>query len=84
LPIAADLDLDHSLSAFTTEMPTPCNPPDTLIGGVLELAPRVQDRQHDLGRRFAALLVDVDGIPRPLSPTEHEPSECRMILMLSQ
>src|SRR5207247_10457716 len=31
-----------------------------LVGGVLELAAGVQHRQHDLGRRLAALLVGVD------------------------
>ena len=61
LPSAVDLDdLSHSASAFTHETPTPCRPPDTLYDVLVELAARVDLREHDLDSRDTLLLVDPD------------------------
>ena len=50
-----------SESAFTTETPTPCRPPDDLVGVLVELPAGMELGHDDLGRRDALLLVDVDG-----------------------
>src|SRR5437773_8931491 len=67
----------HSLSALTTEMPTPWRPPDTLYAECSNLPPECSTVRTTSAADLPLSLWMSTGIPRPLSPTEHEPSPCR-------
>ena len=58
-PFAADLDLEPLRQRVDHRDPDAVEAARDLVGGVLELAARVEHGQHDLRRRPAALLVDV-------------------------
>src|SRR5262245_62894824 len=61
LAAAANLDLEPLAERVHHGDADPVQTAGDLVCGVLELAASVQHGQHDLGRRLAALLVDVDG-----------------------
>src|SRR6185503_9986052 len=60
LAAAANLDLEPLAERVHHGDADPVQTAGDLVRGVLELAAGVQHGQHDLGRRLAALLVDVD------------------------
>src|ERR1700716_3684976 len=78
--------LSHSESAFTTDTPTPCNPPETLYEFWSNLPPAcnsVITISAAERLRSSSSLMSV-GMPRPLSTTEMELSVWITTLMSSQ
>ncbi len=78
--------LSHSESAFTTETPTPCRPPETLYEFWSNLPPACNSVMTiSAAERFksSSSLTSV-GMPRPLSTTETELSVWITTLMSSQ
>src|SRR3954469_7293194 len=76
----------HSESAFTTETPTPCRPPETLYEFWSNLPPAcssVMTISAAVRFRSSSSFTSV-GIPRPLSTTEMELSVWITTLMSSQ
>ena len=73
LPFLRTSTSNCTLSALTTEAPTPCRPPDTLYAPAIELAARMQNRVHDFegvalfgrmrpDRDSATVILDGDAI----------------------
>src|SRR4030095_7155881 len=67
-PAAADLHFEPLAQSIDYRHADAMEAAGDLVGRVLELAPGMQDRQHHLGRRLAALFVRIDGNPAAVVP----------------
>ena len=86
LPSRQMRSFSHSESAFTTDTPTPCRPPETLYEFWSNLPPAcssVMTISAAERLRSSSSLMSV-GMPRPLSTTEIELSVWITTLMSSQ
>src|SRR3954451_11006059 len=71
-------------SAFTTDTPTPCRPPETLYAVPSNLPPACSTVSATSTPGFFSLGCRSTGKPRPLSVTETPPSASRTTSMVSQ
>src|SRR5262245_17999296 len=71
--LTPDLDLEPLGERIDHRDANAVQPARNLVGRVLELATRVQNRQHDLRRRLAALLVQIDGNASAVVPDRARP-----------
>ena len=78
--------VSFSESAFTTETPTPCRPPEIRYPPPPNLPPAfsVVRTTSTAGRRSLAFGMGFTGMPRPLSSTEQPPSFNRRTTIRSQ
>src|ERR1700677_2052417 len=74
----------QSESAFTTETPTPCNPPDTLYVSLSNFPPAWSTVITTSAAGFFSVACMSTGMPRPLSITVTLLSSCTDTLISSQ
>jgi hypothetical protein len=71
-------------SALTTEIPTPCNPPETEYPPSPNLPPACKTVRTTSSAGFFSTGWISTGIPRPLSMHCSEPSSIKVIFISSQ
>ena len=71
-------------SAFTTDTPTPCRPPETLYVSLSNFPPACSTVSTTVAAEIFSVGCSATGIPLPLSSTIADPSLVRVTLIVSQ